>query len=144
MKPKMESNPAPLAVIGIDIGKDVFHMAAPNREHHDTRFENSQESEQTVKIVALRLCQIPDPPTRNQWFTGQSPTGTVEDGPNCAFKNLMVLSNCECDPGGVASAAGSRDARNWKGLHGQARHISGGQKSACHAPSRAQLSRAIG
>jgi transposase len=26
MKPKMESNPAPLAVIGIDIGKDVFHL----------------------------------------------------------------------------------------------------------------------
>jgi hypothetical protein len=26
MKPKMESSPAPLAVIGIDIGKDVFHL----------------------------------------------------------------------------------------------------------------------
>ena len=26
MKPEMESNPAPLAVIGIDIGKDIFHL----------------------------------------------------------------------------------------------------------------------
>ena len=26
MKPKMESNPAPLSAIGVDIGKEVFHL----------------------------------------------------------------------------------------------------------------------
>ena len=42
------------------------NIAAPNEEHHDTPVESPQESEQTVKIVALRLCQIPNMLKRNQ------------------------------------------------------------------------------
>jgi hypothetical protein len=41
-------------------------MAAPNEEHHDITIESPQESEQTGKIVALHLCQIPDALMRNQ------------------------------------------------------------------------------